>query len=496
MEDPHLLGILQVVTDNITYFRENPSHLAWTMMHYRGLEVSLDVDGRFHDLDLGLSQDDNDLLISAYSVCINRDGGFRDVNLDIPLEAKLNKTFPDWISVLTNDQYKYRSLYPTEEFTEDYILCSGGNGLEWNSDGFIHEPGPFGFDRILFAGFTQAEVRSDIEELVRGYVTDSEVPEAVYSFIDRSILINENKAERNIHRYGHEIEKRIILEGLDGERVRAAFRFTAYLDVVIEELAREHVGRGLEEPFKVEESRRTTYDYKGVEIDLSGVEASAVSSTIIFQHLFELDEFFPEFSDYRNMPTNHVAVSNWSRFIHKVDESQPEVQAAREVISSYSTKDHFRFMDEGKPDDLIAAQKVLKQHKPNLRYQYLLDTITNLDKKYAATEDPDERRELVIVAEDAADELNLLWGIEEGWSAVEFLVNNKIRDERKKLARLDEQLQTHYELSKGSCLVTMPDNAHPSYVEAGLRIAQEIVDNSLEQKESKRLARQFLRKWK
>ncbi|MDO8556065.1 MAG: hypothetical protein Q7R96_02735 [Nanoarchaeota archaeon] len=54
--------------------------------------------------------------------------------------------------------------------------------------------------------------------------------------------------------------------------------------------------------------------------------------------------------------------------------------------------------------------------------------------------------------------------------------------------------KTHYPICNYSALVTMPENAHPSYVQAGIEIAHEILENPDEPDHVKPYAADFLRK--
>lgn len=66
-------------------------------------------------------------------------------------------------------------------------------------------------------------------------------------------------------------------------------------------------------------------------------------------------------------------------------------------------------------------------------------------------------------------------------------------DKRKELKREEER--SYYPIDEYSLMVTMPANVHPSYIEAGKRIAKEILEDPEQEKRSKTLARKFLEKW-
>ncbi|MBI4441596.1 hypothetical protein HY639_05490 [Candidatus Woesearchaeota archaeon] len=65
-------------------------------------------------------------------------------------------------------------------------------------------------------------------------------------------------------------------------------------------------------------------------------------------------------------------------------------------------------------------------------------------------------------------------------------------DITKRRAPKTPKRRTYYPLGEYSNIIRMPPNAHPSYVAAGMQIAQDIIQNPAERKESKKYARAFL----
>jgi hypothetical protein len=57
-------------------------------------------------------------------------------NLEILL-LKPNKTFDDWVEIKTHKEYKYNDLYSSRMKVADHLLCTLGNGYDWNKQGYL-----------------------------------------------------------------------------------------------------------------------------------------------------------------------------------------------------------------------------------------------------------------------------------------------------------------------------------------------------------------------
>jgi rubrerythrin len=92
------------------------------------------------------SEQNENLVYDAWGMHITeKDGGmsfeeFKELILNgKPLsdfELKLrkpNKTFDEWVSVMTDDQYQYRRLFPNRRSVANYLLCCFGTGYGYNT---------------------------------------------------------------------------------------------------------------------------------------------------------------------------------------------------------------------------------------------------------------------------------------------------------------------------------------------------------------------------
>jgi hypothetical protein len=72
------------------------------------------------------------------------------------LLGKKNKTFDEWVQLMTDDRYRYNNLFPNKFEVESYLLCCYGTGYDWNKDGFICEDMPSGNDKSIYNGWEYA----------------------------------------------------------------------------------------------------------------------------------------------------------------------------------------------------------------------------------------------------------------------------------------------------------------------------------------------------
>ncbi|MBI4144438.1 hypothetical protein HY486_04275 [Candidatus Woesearchaeota archaeon] len=157
--------VLATAVENMEYFRNNPAHLAWVMMYYGALHRIDKNHPNPNDAILEvmktLSEQDGNLLCDAFGVTVSNECEFPDTNPNIPLESKPNKTMKQWITLLTNPQYRFSTLYPDEFAVKNGLLCMIGTGYGWNKQGFIAILGTSGTDEVVFSGYTRSEATID-----------------------------------------------------------------------------------------------------------------------------------------------------------------------------------------------------------------------------------------------------------------------------------------------------------------------------------------------
>lgn len=79
-------------------------------------------------------------------------------------QLKKNKTFDDWVEIMTDDNYRYKSLFPDRKSVASHLLCTIGGGYGWNRDGFIVEQsGGADQDRAGYGDWENAKFTGEIK---------------------------------------------------------------------------------------------------------------------------------------------------------------------------------------------------------------------------------------------------------------------------------------------------------------------------------------------
>lgn len=103
------------------------------------------------------------------------------------LKNKKNKTWNEWVVMLTDDNFRYKSVYPDEWSVRNHLLCCIGNGYNWNKDGFICENMPNGTDKSDYQGWEYSYKK---------------LPNRIKSNLDK---INNNQHVKNVLNTAYEI---------------------------------------------------------------------------------------------------------------------------------------------------------------------------------------------------------------------------------------------------------------------------------------------------
>lgn len=78
---------------------------------------------------------------------------------------KINKTFDEWVEVLTDPQYKYQ--YESRKAVACQLMCTLGSGYGINKEGFIiQEASGADQDQAIYGDWENAKFREDIEKVV------------------------------------------------------------------------------------------------------------------------------------------------------------------------------------------------------------------------------------------------------------------------------------------------------------------------------------------
>jgi hypothetical protein len=166
------------------YFRENPAHLGWVMMHYNAIWTNGRIVGnqceenpKYPIIDLRekfkLSEDDAGLIYDAWcKTGASMGGNFHDVAPRMDRMLKKYKTYDDWVAIKSDPQNEYASLWPTRDSIDHNLFLTGGCGMGWTSEGYIDYTGPSDNPESLFNGFSRAaeSVRADIRKKIEDII--------------------------------------------------------------------------------------------------------------------------------------------------------------------------------------------------------------------------------------------------------------------------------------------------------------------------------------
>lgn len=501
--------ILEVVINDWDYFKARPKHLAWAMMnfslvHYAGRMIdSCSENPKYLVLNAGekLSEEDSNLLYGAWGVTVSNQRAFPDTNPKLPLESKSNKTLDEWIELCTDRNYEFCSIFPDAHSVESHLMCCYGTGMGWNKEGFITYTGPSDVDESMFANYTRAEdeIRPDLKEQILKIRSNPLIIHHINDYLkDAEINAGNNRAEKRIVNDKWKIQREIEkIPKREQDKIMKAFRQVAYLEALVDDAK-----YWTEEEWK-EARKSNIYNYQGTDFDVSEIDLSFCHTTMDFgSHITSSLEYGKKIKDYRKEGIINCRKFKWRNFIYKIE--NPDNLKVREanaiIMNNISSEIHQMLELKGKPptketDEIIKkARDYLNSQRPNLKeYNLILEKAKKGDEKAVAL--LDKKAGVPAI----------------GWDSIKYFALDEQRELDESLTRLTgkklrkKEKRLYYPPSEYSLLVTMPENAHPSYVKAGIRIAKEILkitEDDISQKNlvktymaGKKHASQFLKKW-
>lgn len=106
---------------------------------------------------------------------------------------KPNKTFDEWVEVLTDENYEYSELYRNKKEVANHLLCVIGNGYGYKNGFVIYEASGADQDSTDYGDWKNAKFREDIQLVVNEIMNDPEV-EKVLKFMDEEA--DKHRAEK------------------------------------------------------------------------------------------------------------------------------------------------------------------------------------------------------------------------------------------------------------------------------------------------------------
>lgn len=476
--------IISMVVKEFDYFRDNPKHLAWVMMNYSLIHISGRIaydacweNPKYPVIDAGEeleTEEDGNLLYDAWGVSVSNSAEFPDPARE-PLADKLakpNKTLDEWIDVMIDPKYRYSSLYSSEKSVINTLLCVIGTGMGWNEAGFVTHTGPSGVDEDVYTGYTlvEPEVRKDISSAINKLLSHPSLKGPTDDYM-KKVKINwgSNEVEKTIVNGSPKVTYDLRDDPELMAKAQEAYQFIAYLEKLVK------VAGEWDDDQWAKASKKSTWKCRDYMLDISRVQPSSIYSTFTFESDLRMRD--GAILNSENLTINDGVLgarSNvWSSFVYAND-GHPDVKKAQAVFKLRFTK------NEPSKKKMDKATKMLRKHQPNhAKYGSTYASACAGDKK-------------------AIETLDKLTNMpKHGWDSVRFLVDHK-RKQRESLSEFygpEKKNATYYPLSDYSNMIRMPDNAHSSYIKAGLKVAQEVIDNKEERPDSRKYAKKFLKKW-
>jgi hypothetical protein len=448
-------SILDIVIKNFDYFRDNPKHLAWAMMKWRLVHTASRIaygacedNPKYPVLDAGYllkTEADGNLLYDAWAVSCSNESEFPDTAREPNWEklVKPNKTLDEWIDIKTDPQYRYSGMYPDE------------------------------IDSNIFAGYSLAEpeVRKDIRSAINKFLNSKTLKGPTDDYM-KKVEINwgDNEVKKTILNGSWKAMHALNYRPELTQQVEEAYRFIAYLDKLIK------TARKWDDKQWAKASKKSTWKYKDYVLDISQVRPNCIHSPSSFELTLSVNrDEITEGDDLRFIDSILGARNKaWSDFVFATNKP-PEVKKAQKVLN--------KMFGKKKPckKRIENAEKLLRKHQPN--YYKHIDV-------YTRAYEGDEK---------AIKKLNKLAGVpKSGWDSVKFIVEHERKQWKSFYESFDtEKKKTYYPICEYSNMITMPKNAHSSYVRAAIKVAQEIINNKEEPPPySRKYAKKFLKQWK
>lgn len=121
------------------------------------------------------------------------------------LEAKMlkpNKTFEEWVEILTDEEYQYSGLYPNRRSVACSLLCGIGNDYGYKDGYIILEASGADQDSTDYGDWMNAKFREDIQIVVDQIMADPEVEKVMLFVGEAGKKHKEEKLAEEIKSFG------------------------------------------------------------------------------------------------------------------------------------------------------------------------------------------------------------------------------------------------------------------------------------------------------
>lgn len=331
---------------------------------------------------------------------------------------KKNKTMDDWYELLGDERYEYHSMYKTQKAIDDHLLCTNGNGYDWNDQGYLCNDGPSGMDN---------------DDYVQYFAMKGKAPEGVKE-IDRELSALLNRPEiQQAMKDGYAKWIREVREYAARDILRYAGRFM-FEDVMMSDETRD-----IMEKRKVENEKKLEERMK----ELEGDELETLQKAL--KSIAKREDQKSKI----NVELRGTIKRAWDGMPQALKHQYRQAEIAiREELDLLNQQDQ-------------AEEMAAKEADPSLK--------TRLDMLEEGQEQIKEK--LMEASVDAAVEID---AENPGWlKMLDKLWMDSLGDFPD--ARPGKPDCMYYDLSNYSAMMSIPSNVHPSYMDACKRIAENIL---------------------
>lgn len=120
---------------------------------------------------------------------------------------KPNKTFDEWVEILTDPNYRYHSIYKNKREVANHLLCTIGNGYGYKNGFVIYEASGADQDSTDYGDWQNAKFREDIQLVVDKIMADPDVEKVIRVTEEAKKDYEKEKIEREIKLHGMTVDE-------------------------------------------------------------------------------------------------------------------------------------------------------------------------------------------------------------------------------------------------------------------------------------------------
>ena len=80
---------------------------------------------------------------------------------------KVDKTFDDWVDILLDPNYEYKSIFPNRKSVANHLLCVLGSGFDFNKDGYMVET----IDGSIYGDWKNVDLSMEISKMINDIIS-------------------------------------------------------------------------------------------------------------------------------------------------------------------------------------------------------------------------------------------------------------------------------------------------------------------------------------